>query len=340
MLTKRDYWIDNVKIYACVLVVLGHFFQSMTSSEIINPDFLYSWFNRTIYYFHVPLFFICSGFLYQKYSCVHSFTNWSMNILKKFLTLGVPYFIFSTLTWTMKVVFSGSVNNKADGFFTSIFLKPISPFWYLYALFFVFLITPTFKDKKHLIIVLLISLVFKSFSFLPFDSGIYAVDTLLDNKIWFVIGMCLGYFGFPKELCVKKKLVLAGILSVIFLSASIIFVFKNIHVELFDFVLGLIGCAVTIITFMVCDKFACAQKIAEFCSKYTLPVFLMHTLCAATLRSLLFKIGIFSPVLHISTGLIVSFIGPVIIANIMAKFKWLDFLIYPNKYVKLKNKGA
>lgn len=32
---KREEWVDNVKVFACVLVVLGHFFQSMTKAGIL-----------------------------------------------------------------------------------------------------------------------------------------------------------------------------------------------------------------------------------------------------------------------------------------------------------------
>lgn len=52
----REKWVDYVKVIACVLVVLGHFFQSMVKATIIPDNDLYSWFNKTIYYFHVPLF--------------------------------------------------------------------------------------------------------------------------------------------------------------------------------------------------------------------------------------------------------------------------------------------
>ena len=68
----REKWVDDVKVIACILVVLGHFFQSMTKANILPENNLYGWFNTTIYYFHVPLFFICSGYLYQKYSKVNS----------------------------------------------------------------------------------------------------------------------------------------------------------------------------------------------------------------------------------------------------------------------------
>ena len=54
----REKWVDGVKVIACILVVLGHFFQSMTKANILPENDLYEWFNTTIYYFHVPLFFI------------------------------------------------------------------------------------------------------------------------------------------------------------------------------------------------------------------------------------------------------------------------------------------
>ena len=98
----REKWVDDVKVIACILVVLGHFFQSMTKSNILPENGLYQWFNMTIYYFHVPLFFICSGYLYQKYSKVNSVGSWCKNVAKKALALGVPYATFTTATWVLK----------------------------------------------------------------------------------------------------------------------------------------------------------------------------------------------------------------------------------------------
>lgn len=80
---NREIWIDNTKVIACILVVLGHFFQSMTKSNIVESNNILLWFDKTIYYFHVPLFFICSGYLYQQCSKVNSPGDWSKNIFKK-----------------------------------------------------------------------------------------------------------------------------------------------------------------------------------------------------------------------------------------------------------------
>lgn len=97
------------------------FFQSMTKVNILPENNLYKWFEMTIYYFHVPLFFICSGYLYQKYSRVTSVECWCKNILKKALALGVPYMTFSTATWVLKKVFSSSVNDKIGGLGDTLF---------------------------------------------------------------------------------------------------------------------------------------------------------------------------------------------------------------------------
>ena len=111
----REKWVDDVKVIACILVVVGHFFQSMVKASILPDSGLYEWFITTVYYFHVPLFFICSGYLYQKYSKVNSVGSWRRNVAKKVLALGIPYVTFSTATWVLKKAFSSSVNNQIGG---------------------------------------------------------------------------------------------------------------------------------------------------------------------------------------------------------------------------------
>ena len=159
---QREIWIDNVKVIACILVVMGHFCQSMTKANVLPAKDLYQWFNQTIYYFHVPLFFICSGYLYQKMGKVDNTFNWSRNILKKALNLGIPYFTFTLATWILKTVFSSATNDKIGALFETLFLHPTSPYWYLYALFFIFLVTPTFGSRKIACVGLVVSAILKA----------------------------------------------------------------------------------------------------------------------------------------------------------------------------------
>ena len=332
MENKRDLWVDNVKIFACILVVLGHFSQSMVKADIISHSSLYSWFNTTIYYFHVPLFFICSGFLYQKYSVVRSFNQWKTSILKKFFALGIPYFVFSLATWLLKNIFSSSVNSQLGGLGYTLFMDPAAPYWYLYVLFLIFVITFTVESKINSFVILGISFLFKSLTTLGYGTGIFAIDKTASNWFWFVAGML-----FAKELIPFLNRIAGIILFFIFVLLSII-----LHNDIFHFIeegffMGIIACYSIISIIYHASRSSVQTKALAFCSKYTMPVFLMHTLFAATLRSLLLKLGLTNSVLHIVLGLLISFIGPVIAMIIMEKLHPLDIIVYPGRYIKIKS---
>lgn len=289
---KRDYFIDVIKIYACALVVLGHFVQSIVKSGLVEDTLLFSWFVQTVYYFHVPLFFICSGFLFQKYSVVTRLAQWKNNTFKKLLVLGVPYIVFTTITWLLKTVFSSSVNDQVDGYFKSVFLRPISPYWYLYALILIFLITPTFSNKKMAVVGIFIALVLKAITFLPFEINVYAVNIVLENLIWFVLGMGFCIFNPLNYLNTAKKVIVSVFLSVLFVVASVLFCVYRIEVSIVSFIMGLVACVATVAFFSIFSNTNIVKTIAEKLSNFTMPVFLMHTIFAAGLRNLLLKFGV------------------------------------------------
>lgn len=87
---KRINWIDSIKGFGIILVVLGHTFG-------INIH-LY----KFIYSFHMPLFFILSGYLwnYQKYR-VCSFKD---ILLKKFKSYIIPYFFFAIVNLILQIL--------------------------------------------------------------------------------------------------------------------------------------------------------------------------------------------------------------------------------------------
>lgn len=98
------------------------------------------------------------------------------------------------------------------------------------------------------------------------------------------------------------------------------------------FAMGLLACvAVILIVAGFEEKFG---RGMDFLAKYTMPIFLMHTLFAAPMRSVLLKIGIENAVVHVVLGLGISFAGPIIAAWIMKKTKWLEFFLYPNKFIR------
>ena len=325
---KREVWVDNVKVIACTLVVLGHFFQSMTKANILPENDLYRWFNTTIYDFHVPLFFICSGYLYQKYSKVNDLKSWKRNVAKKALVLGVPYVTFSTATWILKTVFSGSVNDQIGGLGDTLLLHPTAPYWYLYALLFIFLVTPTFSTVKMAVIGLVVAVVAKAYILTGGGTGIYAVSTVLANEIWFVLGMSICVF----DVQIRGKKLQGTVIGLLFLGLSVAVYMADIQNLTVSFVLGLMACVAAIL--LIAGFEEKSGKAMECLAKYTMPIFLMHTLFAASFRSVLLKIGISNAANHVVLGLGISFAGPIVATWIMKKTKWLEFFLYPNKFIR------
>lgn len=333
MKEKRENWIDSVKILACVLVATGHFFQSMVACGLMPQNNLYCWFNNTVYFFHVQLFFVCSGYLYQKKSRVRSFKDWKSNMARKAVVLGVPYFIFSIITWILKEVFSGSVNGQNQDVLQTLFLMPSSPYWYLYALFFIFAVTPTFSSRKDTIIGLLVALLLKWCSIAVGDVGAYCISTVLANEIWFVLGMVLCVYDAPSA-CRSKKWLHAGVLiATVFVAISILVnrLGRNLATEAFG--MGFLGVGAVFLLAININENTAKPTIIRCLANHTMPVFLMHTITAAGMRTVLFKLGIMDLTVHVIIGLAVSFVGPVIAVKVMKQMK-LDILIYPGKYIK------
>ena len=325
---KREAWVDYIKVFACILVVLGHFFQSMVKANVLPENNLYTWFNTTIYYFHVPLFFICSGYLYQKNTTVNNWSSWKQNVVKKAVILGIPYLIFSFATWILKTIFSSSVNTEIGGLGNTLFIHPTAPYWYLYILLLIFFVTPTLSNVMNAVGLTSLALLAKIASIVRVGDGalqIYAVSNFTANWVWFVLGMIIEFIGADKI----KKTGLGYFLFIVFITLS--FCFYQNKSNLLSFALGLLACtAVLMVAIGMIEN-----NMLDIAAKYTMPVFLMHTLFAAPLRAVLLKMNISNAVIQVVVGIFISFIGPIVAIEILRIIKF-DWIVYPRQLLKKK----
>ena len=238
---NRYEWVDNIKLACCILVVLGHFYQSMIASEIIKGSLFYSFSIQTMYTFHVPLFFVCSGFLYQKSNKVHNLKSWSKNVSDKLLNLGVPYFTFTLITLVIKKIFSDSVNNPADDFFKTLFINPTAPYWYLYALFFLFLFIPCLKTKKQAVLLFTFSFFARILYLTCSYNSIqlpYILSSTFARMIWFIIGMCLAFDMFDLTSILSKIIMMVTGITALVLS---IYFYREENLDLnIQYIIGLL----------------------------------------------------------------------------------------------------
>ena len=118
----------------------------------------------------------------------------------------------------------------------------------------------------------------------------------------------------------------------LFIILSILVYKAGISGGLASFVMGLLACIAVIL--MVAGFEEKLGKGIDFLAKYTMPIFLMHTLFAAPMRAILMKIGIENAVIHVVLGLGISIAGPIMAAWIMKKTKWLEFFLYPTRFIR------
>ena len=92
-------------------------------------------------------------------------------------------------------------------------------------------------------------------------------------------------------------------------------------ISILKFVLAIFGTIVSVQLFISIENKLSLSKIVNFISKYTFPIYLMHTIFSASIRIVLLKIGIYNFYIHFVLGLLFGILMPVIIAFILEKSK-------------------
>ena len=196
---KDNKLMSLLSVWGILLVLLGHSgFEEPVILE--NLTYLHNW----IYSFHMPLFFMISGYLF-------SFTNKSFMAInslkfmqKKVVRLLVPYVVLGVVLYSIKFAFSG-LSHATRNFSVNTFLKMfISPgcegstmgyLWYMFTLFMVFavvvLLSKMCVDMKKVGWCLVVMVVFWTMSVLLPRCGWLNWNTVCRDLPYFVLGILL-----------------------------------------------------------------------------------------------------------------------------------------------------
>lgn len=187
---KRVYWVDWLKFIGIFLVVLGH----LPDNEICNG---------LIYSFHMPLFFIISGFLMDNQSKL----PFKKTLIKDFKTLIIPYFLWNTITVICIFIFQRDHIYSFQSIFSVYGNFPAArPSWFLVTLFLAKTIINSFSlpNKKDIILILFIILLLAIMSFIPFIELNYNKFATIIRTI---IALPFLLFGlYVKRLFLKGKI--------------------------------------------------------------------------------------------------------------------------------------
>ena len=118
--TQRISWLDNAKALGIILVFYGHIVEKIFVTYAIPAAGLQY---KLIYSFHMPLFFLLSGYLVKK----TQHRKLVIFIKNKFMTRIVPFFFFNILILPCYFIFVKISSQSIDvsQFFPNIALSPL-----------------------------------------------------------------------------------------------------------------------------------------------------------------------------------------------------------------------
>ena len=218
-ITNRGEYYNEISILwgmLVILVVLGHSFPDFENGMTHTWAILLS---RFLYSFHMGLFFCISGFLFGK--------NYGMSInnntyiKKRFLRLLVPYFVYSVITFLLKVAFETYANhgvNMRDLLFILIGQSPNGGLWFLWCLFVISTIIAIFsKIKVNVYILLGLSFMLNVFNVII---GIPFANNVLKYLYFYMAGIVI-YKHYNQIINIKthKTLICVILLSIVAASA-------------------------------------------------------------------------------------------------------------------------
>ncbi len=326
---RKEKWVNDVRAIACIMVALGHLLVGL--AEIL-PDagYFWSWLIGSLYLVHVQLFFFCSGYLRQKKN--NTSKEYPGMVVNKLLNLGIPYMVFVSATYLLKVVFSNYVNSEIhDSYWHAVFVLPPNQMWFLFVLIVCFLITPfCMKNTIQMLGMLtagILGLVL--YHYLGDTQSVYL--KIFNFYIWFVLGMAYGFLKDRMPVIQKNIWILF-----VFIFETIIYIFywQNIVMGTIATVFGIFS-VVSICQNQLKDH---SVRLLSVIAKYMLQIYLLHTYFAAGIRTVLLRVGCTNAWIHFILAMIGSLAGPVMVGYICEKTVLMNIIFAPVKTIEIINK--
>ncbi len=322
---ERNILVDKLKGYACFLVLFGHVIMGIRLAGVSVP-FFFEGMEKFIWSFHVALFMFLSGVVYKETGEWKGKKTKSNFILHKLLNLGVPYIAFSAL-YILINSFVAQANSKAsltDILF--IWKTPIAQYWFLYALFFLFLIwtlcSGVLKNWQTTLIVFAVACLATIFN-IPLGS----FSIVIYSGLAFGLGTVLDFKSLTKPArWVKIFIIVSHIVTGIVTVA-----FDLIELPFVEDIMLLFGIYSSIMLISLLQNIKPVHRFLLFTNKYSLQIYLLHTIFTAGIRIVLVNLGVFQWWIHVVLGTTCGIVFSVLAAVIAKKTKVLDFFFFPVK---------
>jgi fucose 4-O-acetylase-like acetyltransferase len=310
---KRNLEVDTVRGIACVLLVLFHVVGDTPAVGLKVPEG--HWlqvFNEALAYIRMPLFSFISGYVY-------AFRPYQGNaggfIKGKVRRLLLPLITVGTLFAVVQAVTPGA--NMAVEHWWLLHIVPVGHFWFLEALFIVFLVVVLLEHFKALstpagfaVVWLLSAVLFDYFS-PPNYFGAQGAVYLLP---FFLAGLACKRFEINGP-------VARGAAAVAFIcAATVAMLFPQFSEQ---------GSSIAALGLGVCSAFLLlrsgwSSRHLAYVGSWSFAIYLLHVFFTAASRIVLKKLGVTDTYVLMASGLAAGLIGPIVSALLISRHAGLN----------------
>ena len=319
--TARIGWVDEARGIGILLVVVGHTLPGLWNAGLLRdagpPRLLVDW----IYTFHMPLFFLLSG-LFAARAAVEPYRAL---VAGKLRTIAWPYLVWSILQTLMQLALAGLTNRTASPWsLLTVAWLPIMQFWFLYALFLIFLIVGALQRLgagPGLVAAFAVGL----YSVPHWGSlGPWGVAySVANHMLYFAAGMLVAARlpGWLAQLTPAR----AGLAMVAGFGATAAAALAGVqHGVVRTPVLALAGSAATLVLAASLARRGWTRAVA-YCGRSSLQIYVGHSMASAAWRIALQRgLGVTALAPHLLGGLAVGVCAPLALSWLCDRtgFRW------------------
>lgn len=322
---ERVVWVDYAKAAAIVLIVASHVQHQLLKMGIGSEGGIYHFLDSLLYSFHVPLFFFLSGLFLRA-----SLEKRGLKRLaaEKARTILYPFAVWSLLQTAIEIVLSrtGSEPLPWTELATCLYY-PRAHFWFLYALFFMSVISAAVLWLCRRFPYLWLSLMALALFFLSIRFAFGPFADLARNFIFFAGGMVAERFGMTRKIRPARMLWLCfSVLQFVVLEYS--FICAGWNSEWFGrMVLAASGIVFSVSLSRAVSKFDVGWL--RYIGAKSLPIYVAHVLAAYPLMWIVRKTTEWSgPLSYAAVGMIAGVLLPLLLDSIARRlglaflFEW------------------
>lgn len=289
---KRLGFISFIQFVGVLCVIFGH-----SMNDIAVPDGLRE-VKYWVYTFHMPLFFLVSGYLFAYTGGFEHKGGYWGTLKSKVSRLLIPYVIWNLGFLFPKMLMAPYISESVEltpEFFVTMALYPrysiLGHTWFLFALFEMFVIAILLERwRKNRILWIPVTCVLAIVFCFQEKELFLAVNDLMKDVVFFWIGMLLGTVNIDKlkEVANNSNLML-WVLGII-IGTTVVWAFNHtIYYSSIPFNSLVLGISVIVLIGILQIKYNMGGSIITFVSRNSFAIYIMHWPILMVLRLVFYQ---------------------------------------------------